>query len=118
MLLENYQDNNQQVQNVTGSWIYRGLSIYGMLIMLNALVGSLLVCKMNVLRLIPQNIIDAVYTTIRNYTWKGGTPRIATEVLFAPKEQGGLRLFDLEKKDKALKIQWVKAYFEHWLTRP
>ena len=31
----------------------------------------------------------------------------------ASKDQGGLKLFDLEKKDRSLKIQWINVYFKN-----
>ena len=39
--------------------------------------------------------------------------KVALEIRCAPKNGGGLRLFDLNNKDKALKIQWVKTYNEN-----
>ena len=86
MLNKNYQGIVQNVDQIIGSWKNRGLSLCGMIIMLNSLIGLLFVYKMNVLRFIPEKVIQNMYSAIRKYIWKGGVPRIATEILLAPKE--------------------------------
>ena len=42
-----------------------------------------------------------------NFIWEGGKAKIPLKILQGNKEQGGLGLFNLEKKDKALKVNWV-----------
>ena len=37
---------------------------------------------------------------------------MALDIIQSLKNQGGLGLFDLQNKDRSLKIQWIKAYYE------
>ena len=67
---------------------------------------------MNVLRNIPERIVDEVVEKICKYIW-GNNPRIAMDILTALKETGVLRLFDLINKDYTLKVNWIKVFFEN-----
>ncbi len=47
-------------------------------------------------------------TSVRNFVWEGKTPKIAYSTLTSGIDDGGVKLVDLEHKDNALKIQWIK----------
>ena len=74
----------------------------------NTLVASLFVHKMMVLPEIPTNIVKKMENLIRNFLWGGKKAKIAYKILQNPKNQGGLNLVDLRKRDIALKATWPK----------
>ncbi len=46
--------------------------------------------------------------SMRKYIWEGKKPKIAYDTLISSVPDGGMKLVDLEHKDNALKIQWIK----------
>ena len=43
------------------------------------------------------------------FLWGAAKPRISLSRLQQPKEAGGLKLADIEIKDKSLKVSWIKT---------
>ena len=110
--IDNLQDSYNQVLKkitaVTNVWKQHKLTLVGKVTMLNSLVGSLLMYHMQILPLIDKNIVIQINKIIENFIWHGRKPKIRTLTLQLPKCCGGLGLFDPEKRDKALKITWIK----------
>lgn len=80
---------------------------------LNSLVGSLFVYKMNVLPAINEEETRKTERVINNFLWgKDKRAKIALKKLYNTKEYGGLKLVDIKNKDNALKVQWVSHYKE------
>ena len=76
--------------------------------MLNAIVGSLFVYKMNVVPLTDDEERAEINQGLNQYLWNGAKPKVDILTLSRKREQRGLKLFNLEKKDLALKMQWAK----------
>ena len=109
MAKKNYENILNQVAGFTDSWTNRGLSIQGKIVMLNSLVSSLFVYKMNVLISIPKSLAEEIDDILRKFIWPKMN-HIALSTLKVPKDIRGLKLFDTSNKDKAIQIQWVKTY--------
>ena len=109
MIELNHKGIKSKISNILDNWSSRGPSLYGKVIMLNALIGSLYVYKMQVLPTLSDGYVKEIHDVKNNYMWKGGTGKCKSDIFRIPKEQGGLRLFDLKCKDKSLKIQWAKT---------
>ena len=92
----------------TKLWKQRGLSLKGKVIILNALVGSLLVYRMQVLHTIDKNMVIRLNKIIEDFVWNGRKPKLKLLVLQQSTRQGGMGLFNLILKDKSLKIAWIK----------
>ena len=105
---KNYYDLVEKAKRVLNSWYNRGLSLCGKIQVVNALVASLFVYKMMVLPLIPKNIIKRVDNVIRDFLWNGKKSKISYAILQNHKDQGGLGLVNLERKDRSLKATWPK----------
>ena len=105
MLELNSGDMKDKISSILESWRNRGLTLMGKVIMLNSLIGSLFVYKMNVLRTIPKSHMDSLNECLRKYPWDDGTAKVALDILTASKSQAGLKPFDIKKKDQSLKIQ-------------
>ena len=67
---------------------------------------------MQVLPKIPNSIIKKIDTLIEQFLWNNKKAKIPLETLKCSSCNGGLRLVDLNVKDKALKISWIKRLCE------
>ena len=71
------------------------------------MIGSLFVYKMALWPNIPIRYIDKFYEIVNSFLWGKGKLKTPLEILMLGKEQGDLRLVNLDKKQKALKVKWV-----------
>lgn len=67
---------------------------------------------MRVLPDIPLTFIDQFCKLIHQFLWSGKRAKMRMDVLTLPRNCGGLKLVDLVKRHKALKIQWIKYISE------
>ena len=74
---------------------------------LNSLVGSLLVYHMQLLPSITENDAIKVERLLEDFIWNSRKPKIRSNILYLPKNQGSLKLFDVCKKDKSIKLSWI-----------
>lgn len=79
----------------------------GKVLIVNSLIASLLVYKMQVLPNMSDNIMTEIQRAIQNFLWSGKKTKILHNILMKDKAQGGLRLANLFMRQKALKIQWI-----------
>ena len=107
-LLKNYLPIINKVDSIIKAWERRNITLEGKVNIVNALIGSLFVYKMMVLPTIPRNIVVKIEKKLENFLWNGKKPKISMKTLQMSKEQGGLKLLDLTKKDASLKITWVR----------
>ncbi len=64
-------------------------------------------------------IEETLNRIIKNFIWEGdSSPRIANDMLRNPIEEGGLNLLDLEIRNEAIDIMWLKAYLNFSPKRP
>ena len=108
--LTNYSKTAIKVKGILEAWKERDPSLIGKVMLVNSLVASLFVYKMNVLRIIPDNVVTGVNKQIVDFLGTNRGAKIALHRLMTAKNTGGLQLVNLEAKDKSLKIQWVYVY--------
>ena len=106
----NYSKIIEKIRSITSTWNKRDPSLFGRVMIVNQLIASLFVYKMNVLLDIPDYILDQANKIIADFLWKEKTHRIVYDILFTHKKMGGLKVVNLQKKDYALKVQWTQAY--------
>lgn len=107
----NFSDELKKAEQVCQIWQVRSLSLMGKIVILNTLISSLFVYKMNVLRKISSEEIQKFERLTNDFLWgKGKRPKIAIHKLYNLKEWGGLKLVNLQCKDIALKIEWVYKF--------
>ena len=107
-LNKSFSETLEKVQTVLKVWKTRSLTLFGKISMLNSLVGSLFTYKMQFLPCISNNNAIKLNCTIENFIWNGRKPKIRMKTLQASKISGGANLFDIQKRDSALKITWIK----------
>ena len=106
-----------KIQNVLKDWANRSLSLFGKITMINSLIASLLVYKMQVLPNMPDSYIRKIEHLIIDFLWNGKKAKIALKILQANKNIGGIRLVNLRKKEMSLKIAWIRILeFDHKMS--
>ena len=67
----------------------------------------------------PKETEDTLNKIIKNFIWEDdSSPRIANETLRNPITEGGLDLLDLEVRNEAIDIMWLKTYLNFSPKRP
>ena len=97
----------EKTEGILSIWKERGLSLIGKVLILNSLIASLFVYKMAVLPLLGKSYYERVNRIMSNFLWESKRERIPIKTLQGHKLKGGLGLVNFEKKDKALKINWL-----------
>ena len=108
-LKKNYEPIIQKVVSTLKKWRNRNLSLIGKVLIVNTLIASLFVHKMQVLPMIPSKIVKKIEKIIEEFLWNKRKPKIPLHVLQMDKEKGGLKLVHLKAKDKSIKVSWVKC---------
>ena len=108
---ESTQNNYDKVicslEDTVETWGKRKLTLTGKSLIVNTLCESLFVYKFSVLKDMSQNCMEKVEGILKKYLWGNKKARIAMGTLQCSKKSGGLRLFDIRKKQKAMKISWI-----------
>ena len=103
----NYQDLLEKSSSITYNWRNRGLSLMDKIVIINSLIYSLFVYRMNVLPKISIKSRNDFNDIVNKFIWDGKTKKIPDKMLTANKEQGGLALVNIQLKDTCAKIRWV-----------
>ena len=105
----NYQPLLKKAKGILERWKNRNLSLFAKITVVNTLIVSQFIYKMAVLPNLPDQFIKAFEKIINEFLWNARRPKISLNVLYADKQSGGAGLIDLRKKDKAMKLGWVKT---------
>ena len=105
----NYSPIVAKAKNIVSNWGHRRLSLIGKVNVINTLIASLFVYKMQVLPKISEKIVKELYKIIEDYLWNYHRPKISLKTLQQSKDNGRLQLVNFEKKDDSLKCTWVKT---------
>ena len=108
MLNENYEILLRKMERKLNPWISRSATLIGKITIINTLIMSQSVYKLLSLNSPDMKFIKKVRSLITTFLWNGKKAKIAYKKLTQPIEKGGLKLIDLERKDKSLKINWIK----------
>ena len=103
----NYKKTVEKMESTLENWAKRPLSLMGKALVINTLCESLFVYKMSVLCDIDRNTITRIHKCINKFLWNGKRARIARDTLSTAKKCGGIRLFSVLEKQKALKANWI-----------
>ena len=49
---------------------------------------------------------------MRQFFWAGKTSTINSQTIYAPKELGGYNLLDIEARNEAINLMWLKSYLD------
>lgn len=103
----NYESIINRIDSITQSWSLRAPTLMGRVLIVNTLIASLFVYKWQVFPNMDTTLIQVVKSKISAFIWNNRRPKITPRLLTRDSKQGGLRLVDVELRQKALKIQWI-----------
>ena len=96
------------MENMCKIWKSRKLTIYGKVLIINSVILSQLIYKMSCLPNIPDKVKTSIKRMCSNFLWNSHTPKIQHNILINNYDEGGIKLIDLNAKEKAIKISWIK----------
>ena len=109
---DNYDKILEKMASTLNLWKSRGMSLLGKIEIVNSLIGSLFVYKMQVLPVASKQVHARINKLVTDFIWNARKPKIRTETLSLSKECGGRKLVDTYKRDCALKIEWIRRIIE------
>ncbi|KAF5375493.1 hypothetical protein D9615_009178 [Tricholomella constricta] len=66
----------------------------------------------------PKQIEKRLTKTIRKFVWKEKRSPISEATLFLPSKEGGRALLDIQARNEAIEVMWLKAYLSLGNDRP
>ena len=108
LLHKNFEVVIAKVKAVASTWYYRKLMWMGKVLIVNTLMSSLLVYRLQILPKIPDTLIEKFENIVKEFIWQGQKPKLSMSTLKSCKEHSGLGLVDLKAKHNSLIINWVK----------
>ena len=103
----NYTGILSKMRTVSKMWYYRSMTLTGKVLIVNTLMSSLFVYKMQILPVISDRFVAEVEEVILDFLWHGKRPKISLNTLKANTEDGGLGLIDIQTKHRALLCNWI-----------
>ena len=98
----------EKMGSIVNVWQHRGLRLFGKILLINTLMGSLFVHKMSVLPMLSDKQIKSIDSIIHKFIWQGKKAKIPLKILRRLRSEGGLKLVDFEIKQIVLHCQWVR----------
>ena len=103
----NIIDVINKMKTVANMWYYSTMTLSGKIVIINSLMSSLFVYRMQVLPVVSDYHIKLIEDVILQFLWHGKRAKISWETLKCKKEQGGLGLIDIWMKHRALLFNWI-----------
>ena len=104
----NYPEIVEKANGILNAWRPRRLSLLGRIEVVNSLIASLFIYKMQALPLMSKVLECKLKKPITDFIWSGRKLKIRYENLTLEKERGGRKLVNIAARDKSMKIEWVK----------
>ena len=92
---------------VSNLWYYRSMTLIGKITVINSLMASLFVYRMQVLPILNERLITQVKDIMKEFLWKGKREKIPLSTLTLNKDEGGLGLVNIRMKHEALLCNWI-----------
>ena len=98
----------ERVDAILKLWSKRDLTLIGKINIINTLVASLFVHKIQVLPLMSEKMVTKLESMCVQFIWNGKKTKIPLQTLYQLPQHGGLKLINLRLRDIVLKIAWVQ----------
>ena len=105
---ENYAQLIEQANNILKSWHNRRMSLCGKIQIVNSLVASIFIYRMQQLPLLSSQTTKELERLVTEFIWNGRKPKIRLEMLMLKNEQGGRKLTNIRERDKSQKVMWIQ----------
>ena len=96
-----------KMKAIANMWYYRSMTITGKVCVINSLMASLFVYRLQTLPVLSDSVVGKIETVIMDFLRHGKKAKINLEVLKRRKEDGGLGLVDIRAKHKSLLFNWI-----------
>ena len=104
---KNYTEVLTKLRNVVNVWVNRRATLYGKVLIVNMLMGSLFVYKMTTMLALSTVNLKEIEGIIREFLWNGKKTKIALKTLQGLKDQGSLNLIDVKTKQQVIQCSWI-----------
>lgn len=102
-----------KMSNLIKIWSQRKLTLYGKVTIINSLLASQLIYRLSVLPNPPASTLKQIDSTLFNFLWNNKPHKIAKTLMINPRENAGIKMVDIRKKNISLKIAWVKRILDN-----
>ena len=96
-----------KMRAVANMWYFRSMTIIGKVAVINALMSSLFIYRLQILPPIKEKYVKEFENTVLDFLWHGKKAKIPLKVLQTSKLDGGLGLTDICRKHKSLLFNWI-----------
>ena len=96
----------KEMSNLLRVWRARGLTLQGKIMVVNSLAASKLAYRLSVLPFLTTALVKEIKDLFNAFIWNDKKPKIRYEVVTGLKTEGGLGLFNVQKKDITFKLGW------------
>ena len=108
----NYESHLKKLKTILDIWSQRDLTPIGKITIIKSLALSQLTYLFSTLSNPPENYIKKLEHVLFKFIWKGKPDKINRNTLCGKKENGGLKMTNIRNFIDALKIAWVKRFFD------
>ena len=102
----------EKMCNIIKIWGQRKLTLLGKITIIKSLLESQLIYRLSVLPTPKMKTMRNIDKILFDYLWDKKPHKIKKEVVIKPKAEGGLAMVDINKKNVALKLTWIKRIIE------
>ena len=103
----------EKISNTKATWSFCKLTVFAKIEVVNSLVGSLFVYKMQTLPSTSDELSSTITTMITKFIWNGRKPKIHNSILTRDKIDGGRKLVNVKLCNISLKTEWVKRMYRY-----
>ena len=105
-----YDNIVSKASSTLKSWKTRSLTLMGRVLILNVLIASLFIYSLTVLPFMTKKQLKILDRVIQNFLWGTKRAKIPMKLLQCSRVHGGLKLFNLNLRQKALHLQWIAKF--------
>ena len=113
----NYDHLINKLKCVAKIWYYRSMTWMGKVLIINSLMSSLFVYRMQVLPPPSKEQLHEIELTIKDFMWKGRRSKISLDILRNHKLKGGLELADFRSRYISLLLNWVPKLEKNYILQ-
>ncbi len=109
----NYVQLIEKIKDKINLWSRRKLTIFGRILIIKTLLFSQLIYKMNVLPSLSDSCVKKLKDMFANFLWENKPAAVAHDVMISDYENGGIKMVDINLKEKAIKAAWAVRLFNN-----
>ena len=108
LLKLNYEPIIAKLQNIISVWQQRKITLFGKITVIQSLLVSQLIYMFSVLPSPSREFSETIEKILIEYLWNNKKHHLSKETIKYSKDQGGLGMIDIFRKDISIKCAWVK----------